>query len=117
LFRSIGGSIGVSLFGAIFTAQLTANLSAHLAAGTALPDVTAPAAILALPDAVRTLYLDAFTAALHPVFLAATVFAALSFALTWFVKEVPLRGAAPPLSSRPSPSPPYSEGNKIPGGS
>ena len=116
LFRSIGGSIGVSLFGAIFTAQLTANLSAHLSAASALQAARAPAAIQALPPATRTLYVDAFTAALHPVFLAATVVATLAFALTWFLKEVPLRGAAPLLPSRPSPPSPYSEDNKFPGG-
>ena len=117
LFRSIGGSIGVSLFGAIFTAQLIANLSAYQPAGAALSAATAPAAIRALPPATLVLYLDAFTAALHPVFLAAAAIAALGFALTWFLKEVPLRDAAPPLPSRPSPPPPYSEGSKFPGGS
>jgi Na+/melibiose symporter-like transporter len=112
LFRSIGGSVGVSLFGAIFTAQLTANLAAHATAGSALPAATAPAAIQALPAATRTLYLEAFTAALHPVFLDAAAIAAL----TWFLREVPLRGAAP-LASQPAAPSPYSEGNEFPGGS
>ncbi len=94
LFRSIGGSIGVSLFGAIFTATLTANLAGRLPAGAALPAATASDAIQALPTAVRTVYLEAFTAALHPVFLYAAAVAALGFALTWFLKEVPLRTAA-----------------------
>jgi EmrB/QacA subfamily drug resistance transporter len=91
LFRSIGGSVGVSLFGAIFTATLTSNLATALPAGSALPAATAPAAIHALPSATRSLYLTAFTGALHPVFLHATAIAALGFALTWFLKEVPLR--------------------------
>jgi MFS family permease len=90
LFRSIGGSVGVSLFGAIFTATLTSNL----------------AAIHALPSATRSLYLAAFTGALHPVFLNATAIAALAFALTWFLKEVPLRltpAASPddPVAKKP----------------
>jgi EmrB/QacA subfamily drug resistance transporter len=91
LFRSIGGSVGVSLFGAIFTATLTGNLAAALPAGSALAAATAPAAVQALPDATRSLYLEAFTGALHPVFLHAAAIAALGFALTWFLKEVPLR--------------------------
>jgi len=95
LFRSIGGSVGVSLFGAIFTATLTTNLAAQLPAGTTLPAATAPAAIQALPSATRSLYLAAFTAALHPVFLHAAVVAALAFALSWFLKEVPLRVTPP----------------------
>jgi EmrB/QacA subfamily drug resistance transporter len=92
LFRSIGGSVGVSLFGAIFTATLTEKLAASLPAGTALPVATAPAAIQALPAATRSLYLEAFTSALHPVFIHAAVVAAWGFALTWFLKELPLRG-------------------------
>jgi EmrB/QacA subfamily drug resistance transporter len=92
LFRSIGGSVGVSLFGAIFTATLTAGLVDALPAGMAPPVATAPAAIQALPSAMRSLYLEAFTAALHPVFLYAAAVAALGFALTWFLKDVPLRG-------------------------
>jgi MFS family permease len=94
LFRSIGGSIGVSLFGAIFTATLTANLAGRLPAGAALPAATAPDAIQALPAAVRTIYLEVFTAALHPVYLYAAAVGAVGFALTWFLKELPLRTAA-----------------------
>jgi EmrB/QacA subfamily drug resistance transporter len=98
LFRSIGGVVGVSLFGAIFAATLTSNLATVLPAGSALPDATSPAAIHALPSATRSLYLAAFTLALHPVFLHAAAIAALGFALAWFLKEVPLRltPATPP---------------------
>jgi EmrB/QacA subfamily drug resistance transporter len=94
LFRSIGGSVGVSLFGAIFSAALTANLAARLPSVANLT-ATSPAAIQGLPDAVRSVYLEVFTAALHPVFLYATVVAALGFALTWLLKELPLREGAP----------------------
>ena len=94
LFRSIGGSVGVSLFGAIFTANLAANLAARLP-GTSLPAATTPDAIRLLPPAVKTIYFEAFTAALHPVFLYAAGVAALSFVLTWFLKEIPLRGRVP----------------------
>jgi EmrB/QacA subfamily drug resistance transporter len=87
LFRSIGGSVGVALFGAI----LTAGIAAHVA-GPRLPGVLGPAAIRALPAAMQLFYRDAFSAALHPVFLSATCIAALGFGLTWFLKEVPLRG-------------------------
>jgi EmrB/QacA subfamily drug resistance transporter len=108
LFRSIGGSVGVSLFGAIFTGTLTSNLAAALPAGSALPAATAPAAIQALPSATRSLYLTAFTGALHPVFLHAAAIAAVGFALTWFLKEIPLRltPAAPPGDPQPVPGEP-----------
>ena len=116
LFRSIGGSIGVSLFGAVFAGELTAGLAGALPAGAPVSIETAPAAIQALPSAVRTLYLHAFTAALHPVFLHAAIIAAVAFALTWFLQEVPLRGSAP-MASRPAPPAPYSERDKLSGGS
>jgi len=99
LFRSIGGSVGVSLFGAIFSASLAANLALRLPSAANLAAATSPASIHALPDAVRTIYLAVFTAALHPVFLYATAVAALGFALTWLLKEIPLRDAAPMPSS------------------
>jgi MFS family permease len=92
LFRSIGGSIGVSLFGAIFTGRLVDNLRAASPAAAILPSATAPATIQALPNTTRSLYQLAFTAALHPVFLYATIIGAVGFVLTWFLKEVPLRG-------------------------
>ncbi|MDB5687062.1 MAG: EmrB/QacA subfamily drug resistance transporter, partial [Rhizorhabdus sp.] len=91
LFRSTGGSVGVSLFGAIFAANLASGLASRMPAGAVLPTASDAAAIAALPPGVRALYLDVFTAALHPVFLSAAVIAAFAFVLTWFLKEVPLR--------------------------
>src|SRR3546814_10408380 len=55
--------------------------------GSSLPVATDPAAIAALPPAIRSVYLDVFTGALHPVFLSAAVIAAFAFLLTWFLKE------------------------------
>jgi EmrB/QacA subfamily drug resistance transporter len=95
LFRSIGGSIGVSLFGAVFASNLADNLGRVFPTGADLPSAAAPAAIQALPSGIRSLYLDAFTAALQPVFLHAAIIAAFGFVLTWFLQEVPLRGRAP----------------------
>ncbi|MBO0738203.1 MAG: MFS transporter [Alphaproteobacteria bacterium] len=95
LFRSMGGSIGVSLFGAIFTSNLVTHLHAAFPDAARLPSATAPAVILALPGKSRSLYQAAFTAALHPVFQRAAVVAAFGFMLTWFLKEVPLRGPTP----------------------
>jgi hypothetical protein len=92
LFRSIGGSVGVAAFGALFAARLTSGLAARLPPGAHLPAATDPRAIAALPHAVGAAYLDAFTAALHPVFIAAAVASAIAFALTWLLEEVPLRG-------------------------
>jgi hypothetical protein len=94
LFRSIGGSVGVSAFGAIFTAGLAAHLAGALPNGGSLPTATEPAAIHALPAALRAIYADAVTAALHPVFLTAACIGAAGFVLAWFLEDVPLRGPA-----------------------
>jgi EmrB/QacA subfamily drug resistance transporter len=92
LFRSIGGSVGVAAFGGLFAAGLTDGLAGRLPPGAQLPATADPGAIAALPPALKAVYLDVFTAALHPVFLTATAFAAIAFALTWLLQEVPLRG-------------------------
>ncbi|MBI1178962.1 MAG: DHA2 family efflux MFS transporter permease subunit [Alphaproteobacteria bacterium] len=94
MFRSTGGSVGVALFGAVFAAGLTSGLASRFPAGVHLPSAVDPAATAALPPTVRPASLDAFTAALHPLFLSASVIAAFAFVLTWFLREVPLRGAA-----------------------
>jgi EmrB/QacA subfamily drug resistance transporter len=92
LFRSIGGSIGVSVFGAIFANQLHGNLSAELGGkATQLPNTLEPRALNALPSALHHAYVVAFAEALHPVFLAAAAVALLAFALTWLLREQPLR--------------------------
>ena len=90
LFRSVGGSVGVSLFGAIFATNLANGLASRIPGGIALPSASDAVAVAALPAAVRGVYLDVFVAALHPVFLSATVIAAFGFLLTWFLKEIPL---------------------------
>jgi MFS family permease len=92
LFRSAGGSVGVSLFGAIFAASLADRLAAAFPPGTPVPAMSDPAAVAHLAPAARDLYLHAFTAALHPVFLSAAVISALAFALAFLLREAPLRG-------------------------
>jgi EmrB/QacA subfamily drug resistance transporter len=95
-FRSIGGSFGTAVFGAIFANQLIGNLRRYLA-GVPLPShfsATAgasPAALAKLPPAVHTGFVHAYSASLHTVFLVAVPIGALGFALTWLLKEVPLR--------------------------
>jgi EmrB/QacA subfamily drug resistance transporter len=98
-FRSIGGSFGTAAFGAIFASQLTGNLARYLA-GTPVPAGfnasagASPAVLAKLPPAVHAGYIHAFAASLHTVFLIAVPIAAVAFALTWLLKEVPLRKAA-----------------------
>jgi EmrB/QacA subfamily drug resistance transporter len=91
LFRQIGGSIGVAAFGAVFANRLATELAANIPAGTVLPTAANPAVVARLPPEIHEPYVQAFVSALQPVFLAAAVISVLAFALTWLLREVPLR--------------------------
>jgi hypothetical protein len=91
MFRQIGGSIGVALFGTIFANRLRVELAARLPQGTHIPKVINPAGIRHLPAAAHSAFADAVAAALHPVFIVAGVVSLLAFALTWLLRDVPLR--------------------------
>jgi EmrB/QacA subfamily drug resistance transporter len=100
LFRSIGGSLGTAVLGAIFSNRLSSELksvfptgsigSSPAHAGSSAGTVN-PKEIAALPAALRDGYLHAFTNALSTVFLVASAFAILAFALSWFIRQLPLR--------------------------
>ena len=99
-FRTIGGSFGVSIFGAVFASRLGAEMTVALR-GLPLPagfnPATAtsdPSGLTALPAAVHTAVIHAYTLALQPVFLMAVPLALVAFVLSWFLREVPLRAAA-----------------------
>jgi MFS family permease len=94
LFRQVGGSIGVSLFGAIFANQLQAELAARLPTGAEVPSAVSPELVDRLPPAVHDSYVNAFAAALSPIFIVAAAASAVAFALTWLLREVPLRKTA-----------------------
>jgi MFS family permease len=113
LFRQIGGSIGVSVFGAIFANRLAHELVSRLPHGVHVPTSATPGAVQELPPAVHVPYIEAFASSLHPVFLAAAGISLLAFALTWLLREVPLRektrlesagDAIPPPSAPPEPA-------------
>jgi EmrB/QacA subfamily drug resistance transporter len=96
-FRSIGGAFGVSVFGAIFSNRLASELVSALR-GVTLPrglNVASAAAdptlLKRLPAAIRADVQHAYSLALHPVFIYAIPVALIAFALSWFLKEVPLR--------------------------
>jgi EmrB/QacA subfamily drug resistance transporter len=94
LFRQIGGSIGVALFGAIFANRLARELAERLPAGVHLPAAANPAFVHRLPESIKQPYIEAFTKALEPIFLVASLFAVVAFLLTWLLREVPLRTTA-----------------------
>jgi MFS family permease len=91
LFRQVGGSIGVALFGSIFANRVHVELASRLPEGANIPKTVNPSVIHALPEAAREAFEAAFAAALHPVFLTAGAISILAFALTFLLREVPLR--------------------------
>lgn len=93
LFRSIGGAIGVSVFGALFSHALLNRLAGEFPAGTAAPASLSPADVHALSAPLQHAYLEAFSGAMHGVFLVACLVTGVAFALSWLLKEVPLRKA------------------------
>jgi MFS family permease len=103
LFRQIGGSIGVALFGTIFASRLHVELAQHVPPGTRLPATLTPTAVGHLPAAVHAAVVDSYALALHPVFLAAAGVSLVAFALTWLVRETPLRSAATHSEALPPP--------------
>ena len=94
LFRQVGGSIGVALFGAVFANQLQSELAVRLPAGATVPSAVSPSLVDRLPPAVHEPYVEAFASALTPVFAVAAVAGAVAFALTWLLREVPMRETA-----------------------
>jgi hypothetical protein len=53
-----------------------------------------------LPPRVHGAYVDAVAASLHPVFVVAAIVAVFSFAMTWFLREVPLRATSRPTDGQ-----------------
>src|SRR5690606_31484640 len=89
-----------AVFGAIFAAGLERNLQRMLPADAGVgaaggsPHVgsgISPQMLAGLEPALRAIYVEAFTASLRTVFLAAMVIALVGFLITWFVPERPLR--------------------------
>jgi EmrB/QacA subfamily drug resistance transporter len=91
--RQIGGTIGVSVFGTIFSNRLAHELAGRLP-GVHLPSKANPELVHHLPPQVHDAYVGAVASALHPVFLAASAFMLVGFALTWLLRDVPLRTTA-----------------------
>ncbi|HZB92273.1 MAG TPA: MDR family MFS transporter [Stellaceae bacterium] len=94
LFRSIGGTMGVALFGAIFAHGFTRALAGTVPTETGMPGAASAAALAALPAELRGVYAVAVAAALRPVFETAAAITLLAFALSWFLREIPLRKTA-----------------------
>jgi hypothetical protein len=100
-FRSVGGSFGVAIFGAVFAtrladqlAQLPRSVTAKLGSGVHLQ----PEQAKHLPPLVHADFLQAFSHALHGVFLWGMALAAIPAVLAWLLREVPLRTTVAPVA-------------------
>jgi EmrB/QacA subfamily drug resistance transporter len=101
--RTLGGSIGVAVLGTIYTNQLTDSLKDRLGAsaagaaslgGGAVQRLT-PAELKTKPVEFISAFRHAVVAGTHEIFLTASVLLIVGFAVSWFIREVPLRGSAP----------------------
>jgi EmrB/QacA subfamily drug resistance transporter len=91
-FRSLGGSFGVAIFGAIYASRLKVQVgSLPPAVQGQLAKVRSPEQVRTLPALLRLDFTQAFAHALHGVFLWGMLLAIVPFAMSWFLKEVPLR--------------------------
>jgi hypothetical protein len=99
-FRSIGGAFGVAVLGDVFNNRLLHELRTTLTPSQLGQLVKGgsvainPTQINHLPIAQRTLVVDAFSHTLQTVFLFAIPFAVAAFALSFIMKEIPLRTRA-----------------------
>jgi EmrB/QacA subfamily drug resistance transporter len=98
-FRSIGGSFGTAVFGAIFDNVLPGHISSALGGlklppGVGITSGASPAVLARLPVPLHAALISGYSASIRTVFLAAVPFGALAFALTWTLKELPLRATA-----------------------
>jgi EmrB/QacA subfamily drug resistance transporter len=107
-FQQIGGSIGVAAFGAVFARRLVESLTAQLSSAGAHVSATGgqlnPVTVDHLPLLVRHGVFVAITHAVTGVFWLVVPAAVVVFGLSWFIKEVPLRGRAP-AAEQPAPDP------------
>ncbi|MCX4749761.1 MFS transporter [Kitasatospora sp. NBC_01287] len=98
LFRTIGGSLGIALLGSLYTRGLDHRLAARLGAAQGHALISAhvpPSAVRALPGPAREAFEAAVVSGVHEVFLGGALLAAVAFAVSWLIREVPLRGSVP----------------------
>ena len=96
-FRSMGGTFGAAVFGAILSSRLATHLAAQLSSrGGSAPvgggDITGNVQkIQQLPEPMHALVLKAFADSLSDVFLWAIPVVVVALAVSFFIREVPLK--------------------------
>ena len=95
--RSLGGAIGVSALGAVLAHRVTSHLSeglraAGIDAAAAGGDSGAVPDLSTIPQPVRSIVQSAYGSSVADVFLVAAPFALIALIVSFFFKEVALRG-------------------------
>jgi EmrB/QacA subfamily drug resistance transporter len=96
--RTLGGSIGVAILGTIYTHHLTTSLEHSVGktpdlGGASVSSLT-PALLKDAPAAFISAFRHAVIAGTHQIFFWAALLTIVAFVISWFVREVPLRGFA-----------------------
>ncbi|QDQ12940.1 MDR family MFS transporter [Streptomyces spectabilis] len=99
LFRTLGSSFGVAVMGALFNNRVQDEMAERAgAAGGKVTEQSAQldaASLAKLPDVVRDAYQHAVSSGTHAAFVLGSVMAVAALLTAVFVRETPLRGAAP----------------------
>lgn len=97
-FRQMGGSFGVAIFGAVLSTTVSRELPALLPSGLPQGDPNAMAELLNSPERIRSLpapiadaVVEALSRGVHAVFVWAIPVLLIGFAVSWLLREVPLR--------------------------
>lgn len=97
-FRQIGATLGSAVVGSVFTSRLVSELTTRMAAAgaggpeqqTGVSGLT-PAIVAHMPEPLRLIVADSYSAALIPVFGFLVPLILVNVVVGLFIKEVPLR--------------------------
>lgn len=120
-FRQIGGSVGAAIFGTLFAGRLADALAdrlpegggAGMPAGTDAESIT-PQLVHALPEALRTPYIQAYADAMPRIFLYLVPVLVLGLILAFFIKETPLLSSTAPAENHVDPTVPVPVPSAVP---
>lgn len=99
LIRTLGGSLGVAALGAVYVNNLAGELTARLGAAEAKKlsadgSSMTPELLKGMPEKIRDAYEAAVTSGLQGTIIGAAALAVIMFAISWLIREVPLRTVA-----------------------
>ncbi|WP_434975600.1 MDR family MFS transporter [Streptomyces mesophilus] len=94
LFRTLGSSFGVAIMGALFNNRVLHEMTSRGAEGLQNAQLT-PEQLKGLPTQAREAYEFAVSSGTHVAFLLGAGITVIALIASFFVKEIPLKGAGP----------------------